>query len=217
MEQMRIKDIIDSASFINLLKVVRSTMGKDAEDHYLLWDDLSEDQLGEMSMDIYYKLYKRYPIEYLKVLHEESLNIIGDISSIIVSRFGANFKSVYDAYFKTPYKPLENYSMHEKRTPNLTNTATTESKIITEGESGEYGFNSSESVPSTTSKTTSTADADENITTTTATGTEDLERAGNIGTLTTQRMMSEEIELRKFDYWNMVYDSISGWMCRGLL
>lgn len=217
MEQMRIKDIIDSASFINLLKVVRSTMGKDVEDHYLLWDELSEDELGELSMDIYYKLYKRYPIEYLKALHEESQNIIVDVSSIIVSRFGANFKSVYDAYFKTDYKPLENYSMHEKRTPNLTNTATTESKIITEGESGEYGFNSSESVPSTTSKTTSTADADENITTTTATGTEDLERAGNIGTLTTQRMMGEEIELRKFDYWNMVYDSISGWMCRGLL
>ncbi len=96
------------------------------------------------------------------------------------------------------YAPLDNYNMTETRTPNLTETTQTKSNVRTSGSNKVYGFNSSTAVPATESQAdtvTQGADAD-NQSKRTNTGTEKLERSGNIGVTTSQQMALSELSLR---------------------
>ena len=116
------------------------------------------------------------------------------LTSIIYQRFANKWKKIYDALM-TEYNPLENYSMEEERTPDLTfeDTATEKSDVNTKRETSatnKYkGFNSSD--PVTINKTDGTEDVttsgsalnNETKKTTTHTGTETLTRAGNIGVI----------------------------------
>lgn len=96
------------------------------------------------------------------------------------------------------YAPLDNYNMTETRTPNLTETTQTKSNVQTKGSNKVYGFNSSTAVPATESQAdTVTQGADSaNQSTRTNTGTEKLERSGNIGVTTSQQMALSELSLR---------------------
>ena len=146
----------------------------------------------------------------------DKLNIIGYLWSnngfgyLIYQRFGAKWKSIYDA-FTTAYKPLENYSMKEKRTPNITKTTNGTGTTTTDSETGIYGFNSTASNPS------GTIDGNQTDTITNRTeaetGTEDLERSGNIGVTTSQQMLQSEIEVRKYDFYKQIYEDIDSILC----
>lgn len=96
------------------------------------------------------------------------------------------------------YSPLENYNMEEKRTPDLTETTQAKSNVRTSGSNKVYGFNSSTAVPATDSQTdTVTQGADTaNQSKRTTTGTDTIERSGNIGTMTSQQMLLSELDLR---------------------
>ena len=134
-------------------------------------------------------------------------NAIGDM---IYQRFGQKWKSIYDA-FTTTYKPLENYSMKEKRTPNITKTTNGTGTTATDSTTGIYGFNSSDSNPS------GTIDGNQTDTITnrteSETGTEDLERSGNIGVTTSQQMLESEIKLRQYDFYKGIYEDIDSILC----
>ena len=68
------------------------------------------------------------------------------VANICYNRFGVKWKKIYDALL-TEYNPLENYSMEETRTPNLTdsdteNVGTNISGTRTTNASSKYkGFN----------------------------------------------------------------------------
>ena len=112
----------------------------------------------------------------------------------------------------------------ETETPNLTTTATGENN----SSGGLYGFNSAESVPSDTTQgtnkntNTQTGTVNTNTSDTTAsTRTDDLteksihtfERSGNIGVTTSQQMIESELELRKKQFYSIVYKDIVNHLC----
>lgn len=123
------------------------------------------------------------------------------IGNILYQRFGEKWKRIYDAMMST-YNPINNYDMEETRTPNLSTgvTANAESKT------GVFGFNG------TSAKDSATNDGNSSSTTT-LTGTDTLTRKGNIGVTTTQQMITQELELRKHDFYRMIYMDIDSILC----
>lgn len=146
------------------------------------------------------------------------------LASLVYNRFGEKWKKIYDALM-TEYNPLENYSMEEERTPDLSfeDTENVNTDVTSEREthaSNSYkGFNAD--VPALLNKT----DGDETNTTTgasannethkvsTHTGTETLTRAGNIGVTTSQQMLESEFKVRQYDFYKMMYNDIDGVLC----
>lgn len=140
------------------------------------------------------------------------------IVTAVMSRFSSNWKAVQDAYFLTAYSPLENYDMEEQRKPNLNEkvTSKTDFKSHNETKTSVYGFNSTTPVEaSEASSDTSGAQADNQTSIEKKnTGSETLTRHGNIGVTTSQQMLQSEIDLRKFDFWEMVFRDIDRLICQ---
>lgn len=146
------------------------------------------------------------------------------VATICYNRFGVKWKRIYSALL-TEYNPLENYSMKETRTPNLTdsdteNVGTSISSNRSTTASSKYkGFNANEPVTITKtdgtedSTTTGTKLANETTRTSTHTGTEKLERAGNIGVTTSQQMLESEFKVRQFDFYKELFNDIDSIMC----
>ena len=119
------------------------------------------------------------------------------LMKIFWTHYGDNIERIRTV-LTAQYAPLDNYNMTETRTPNLTETTQTKSNVQTKGSNKVYGFNSSTAVPATESQAdTVTQGADSaNQSTRTNTGTETLERSGNIGVTTSQQMLLSELDLR---------------------
>lgn len=119
------------------------------------------------------------------------------LMEIFWTHYGDNIERIRDV-LTAQYAPLENYNMSETRTPDLTETTQTKSNVRTSGSNKVYGFNSSTAVPATESQAdTVTQGADTaNQSKRTNTGTEKLERSGNIGVTTSQQMLLSELDLR---------------------
>lgn len=119
------------------------------------------------------------------------------LMEIFWTHYGDNIEKIRTA-LTTQYAPLDNYNMTETRTPNLTETTQTKSNVRTSGSNKVYGFNSATAVPATESQAdTVTQGADSaNQSKRTNTGTEKLERSGNIGVTTSQQMLISELDLR---------------------
>lgn len=113
---------------------------------------------------------------------------------------------------------------NDTETPDLTRT----SNGTNDSSGGLYGFNSAESVPSDTTmgKSSSTdkqsgtvSRTGNEITSNTRTDnlTETAEhmftREGNIGVTTSQQMIESEIELRKKQFYNIVFNDIINYVC----
>ena len=146
-------------------------------------------------------------------------NILNSLCRIIHIKYGATWKKLYDV-LSLEYNPIENYKTTEIATPDITRQTdtSTETDITTE-DSGEnaddvYGFNSTIPVPTDYNKNTSTsrvtADADKNAEhrTYTETGTNTIEKHGNIGVTTSQQMIESEIELWKWNFLDTVFSQL---------
>lgn len=132
------------------------------------------------------------------------------ITEILYNRFAFKWKKLWDA-ITTSYKPLENYSMEEVRTPDVTKTTNGKGTTKTDSTTGVFGFNSTESNPSGNIDGEQT---DEVINRTESeTGTETINRSGNIGVTTSQQMLESEFEVRKHDFYKMIYDDIDSILC----
>ena len=147
-----------------------------------------------------------------------------ELEKIIYQRFGVKWKKIHDALM-TEYNPLENYSMEEIRTPDLTTDETQNEKTDitvereTEASNSYKGFNATE--PALINKT----EGDETTTTTGAkadnevskkieqTGTETKTRSGNIGVTTSQQMLESEFKVRQYDFYKSVYADIDSVLC----
>lgn len=169
--------------------------------------------------------------KYISPLTQKLLNhynnvddVNGDITKMIYRRFAIKWKKIFDALM-TQYNPLENYSMLEERTPELTTkeTENVNTEVTTNREtnaSSKYkGFNASDPVTITTTDgkedvTTSGASADnETHRVTENTGKETLTRSGNIGVTTSQQMLESEFKVRQYDFYKMVYNDIDSILC----
>lgn len=159
------------------------------------------------------------------------------LCNIAITRFGDKWDKLYEA-LQIEYEPLENYSMTQTETPNITKkmsvsedfaitdetkTKTDISTSLTGGsETSVYGFNSPASVPSGESDTSSTsrtqgADSDNKSTSTRTqdgytqeqeTGTRTLVRSGNIGVTTSQQMLESEFKVREYDFFLTMFADV---------
>ena len=150
---------------------------------------------------------------YKRLIDAEEDNIISDalseMAKMILQKFALSWDKIYSA-INTNYRPLENYDMEQTETPDITHTKNV--KINTKVQNDVYGFNSSNSVPS--SQTTTDGASLNNEETNKETGTRGLTRHGNIGVTTSQQMLQSEIDLRsKFNFTNHLFDDVDTMLC----
>ena len=162
------------------------------------------------------------------VCDEGDVNI--KIAKYILLKYKVSWINQYNA-LTAEYNPIDNYSMTETETPNLTrsissseNTTQTPNLITSTTNDGStknnyYGFNdssvdgskvNSSSVGSTNS-TTQTGNSKVNISsssTETNSGTRTLTRKGNIGVTTSQQMIESELELRKKQFFDIMIKDV---------
>lgn len=198
---------------------------------------LEQDYFLGFSNDKYLSPLLRKTIGYIKSqspqYNERELfeSAIALLTPQIYQRFGVKWKKLYDALVNSQYNPLNNYDMEEKRTPNLTHTETynnvTDTRtpnLTTSGnansKTGVYGFNGTSAKDSAQNDGTSSESVtgtDTNVktgnTTNTETGTDTLTRKGNIGVTSSQQLIESEWELRKHDFYAMIYKDIDSILC----
>lgn len=157
-------------------------------------------------------------------LNGDIYDVSKQIEKIIFRRFGDKWKRLHDALVQE-YNPLENYSMEEIRTPDLTTDETSNTKTdITVDKDSEVsnsykGFNATD--PSLVSKsegdettTTTGAKADNEVSKKTEeTGSETTTRSGNIGVTTSQQMLESEFKVRQYDFYRQIYSDVDSVLC----
>lgn len=180
---------------------------------YQLYDLGYLDFMSEILNDITYVynleydyLYNHSGEKYITPLFNRLLELYNveaydRLANIINIRYVDNWKKIYNSYFKTDYKPLENYSMIEKE--NQSTDITTTDNV----NNNAYGFDSVNPVGVT-----------QNVTTNNVSGASDdnervLTRSGNIGVTTSQQMLESELELRKYDFFKMMFKDIDKVLC----
>lgn len=134
---------------------------------------------------------------------KDNTTYLTNLAKIILIKFANNWNRIYQAYVTETYEPLENYSMVEDESVN------TEMVVETDGENNVFGFNttSNDGVPSSKSgikQTTSGTDEKNNRHHT---------RSGNIGVTTSQQMLQSELDLRKYDLYEVIMSDIDSVMC----
>lgn len=191
-----------------------------------IWEDFDNELFSEMGMEYYLERHER-PLKVLywhylengAVDFEDSTSIVAfmtHIAKVAYNRFGHNWEAIYEAYFLTQYKPLENYDMEQKRTPDLDYETKTnrdqKTHVDTSGKTKVVPFNASTSTltgeSEGDSETTESKLYNEIIAHTDETGTDTLTRHGNIGVTTSQQMLQSELDLRKLDFQKIIFRDI---------
>ena len=193
-----------------------------------LHDFINSDNVAQLNQDYYLShSADKYISPFVEKLFNDgksATEITSFVTPIIYNRFGEKWKKIYSALM-TEYNPLENYSMVEEKTPDLTieETQNEKSDVKTEREThatNSYkGFNAND--PVVVNKTDGTEDVEtsgakldnEVSKTTTHTGTETLTRSGNIGVTTSQQMLESEFKVRQYDFYNQIYNDIDSVLC----
>ena len=159
--------------------------------------------------DIYYLEHsgdKEISYSYSRYLDLEESEIIASaltyIATNIVTRFKDKWTKEYQALISSSYNPLHNYDMSEETHRNI--------DISNSSYGNVFGFNtsSSDGVPSEKSGTTTEGEAENNYDT--------HERSGNIGVTTTQKLIEEELELRKHNFYDMIMNDIDTSLCNAI-
>ena len=213
MNRLTLKDALET-NFADLLKTIQTDYGTDDESNPLLWSDLDETALANLSADYYFRSRHKILTTMSRMAYDpdDASRYLSAMGMEVCLRFGDQFRRVYDTYFKGTYNPLHNYDMEEKRTPDLSfeTDADQDFKSTTTSKGDEYGFNSTDPVPVSESEATTegTKDYNKNHSKTTHKGSETLTRKGNIGVMSTVDLIEQELRLRKFDYWRWVFETI---------
>lgn len=129
--------------------------------------------------------------------NNEAFNALNKLVDIIYLKFKDKWNRIYDAYIKSTYNALENYSMTEVE-KNNTKIMSTDSQ-----KGGSYGFNSDVSVPVSELTSTSVTEG------TSDNNNRELTRSGNIGVTTSQQMLESELQLRKYNFYEELFKDVN--------
>ena len=156
---------------------------------------------------------------FIRQYERVDIEVLEYFAVLLYNRFGTKWNKIYEA-LSVEYNPLENYSMEETRTPNLTdevkNTGDDKTSVNLDNTTTSYvmGYNTANEKES--GKTTSNGNAANNFSkvdynsthTSKHTGTEHITRTGNIGVTTSQQMLQSEFEVRQYDFYQGIYNDI---------
>ena len=141
--------------------------------------------------------------------------------NIIYNKFNDKWGRLFDVLTEK-YEPLENYNMYEIETPNIKREKTTGTNVDMNvdgsgsNQSNVFGFNTSsdKGVPNAmadgeTSSST-TGDEENNFINVieNENGSKELERNGNIGVTSSQQLLEQELEVRKNNIYNIMYEDL---------
>lgn len=200
---------------------------------------LNEDMADILTSDYY---FQHSGNKTISLLYERILNIysqynedtkyektLNNLANIIYNRFGNNWIKIYNAYFNTDYKPLENYSMIESETEESgteeSGKQATNSNITSASTANNinkfYGFGGNNAVNDsnndTTTTTTDSGSKNDNYTDTNnsveTSRDRTLTRSGNIGVTTSQQMLESELKLRQYDFFNIMMNDVDKILC----
>ena len=129
--------------------------------------------------------------------NNEDFNALNKLADIIYLKFKDKWNRIYDAYIKSTYNALENYSMIEVEKTDTKVTSTDNTK------GGSYGFNSDVSVPVNDSNSTSVVEGNGED------NKRELTRSGNIGATTSQQMLESELQLRKYNFYEELFKDVN--------
>lgn len=196
MKMNQINDFLDSG--IGIIQTIQTNYSS-----YFTW--LTSNDAETLDMEYYLNHSgDNYisPITY-KLYENDETTYLSKLASIIKLKFGDKWNKLYKAFFVEEYNPIENYSMVEDENVN------TDIENKSNGSNNVFAFNteSVDGVPDGTNAITSTTKGKFND------NHRQLKRSGNIGTTTTQTMLFSEIELRQWDFYNMIMDDIDSIMC----
>lgn len=165
---------------------------------------LSDDEATDLNMYYYFghsaqkeitPLYNTLLSKYTK---SEAIQKLADI---IYTKFNKNWDRLYESY-TLDYNPIHNYNMDDeiknasKITSNSSNNAST------------YGFNDDtgpQPVNDNSYSTTTEGLLDDNKTV--------QHKEGNIGVTTSQKMLSDELKLRKWNFFEYIIKDIDSILC----
>ena len=162
------------------------------------------------------------------ICDEGDVNI--KIAKYILLKYKVSWISQYNA-LTAEYNPIDNYSMTETETPNLTRSVSTsenstQTPNLTTSTTNDgstknnyYGFNDSSadgskvnsSIVGSTNSTSQTGNSkvdSSSSTTETNSGSRTLTRKGNIGVTTSQQMIESELELRKKQFFDIMVKDV---------
>lgn len=212
-DALRMKDIAGFSADVSLFTTIQTNGG--------LWADIDATDLQTLAEEYYVHSSNKLLSPICRKWVNDAVDLtafINKIAGALIMRFGKNWTDIWNAYFVAQYNPLENYSMEEKETPYLIDATTinTETDLTNTQKNKVYGFNSASPVGDSESEVTTKGDKTKNETksTTSHTGNRTLVRAGNIGVTTSQQMLQSELDLRRLDYWEMVFKDIDRLLCR---
>lgn len=140
--------------------------------------------------------------------------VLTNIAKIITNRYVDNWKKIYDAYFNTQYKPLENYSMIESEQSNSKDATNTDLETINNGTSDNnaFGFNTTSQdgvkYGKTINDNTQSLKGSKDNNYVDKTYDKTLTRSGNIGVTTSQQMLESELNLRRYDFTQQVFKDV---------
>lgn len=165
------------------------------------------------------------------LISESIADIPEKIAKICIKIYGENWRKLWESY-SIDYKPLENFEITEELMATEDTTENSDSdnnisygKIISRDTTTEnstdnavYAFNSSSENPSDKTTDTGAVNSGENTTgtdtsTATTTGTSTaikehtINRHGNTGT-TKQELLSRELEIRQWQFFDIVFKNI---------
>lgn len=140
------------------------------------------------------------------------------IAGLIADKYRVSWKMLWNSLqMENAYVPYENYDMNEtfhKTTNDVDHTGgqdTTTHGKTTDTDLYHYGFNSTEKQPSgaESMRDGGTTAVDRSSDSTRNIGEDStLHRHGNIGVTTNQQMIESEIELRKKNFFDIVYSDV---------
>lgn len=149
---------------------------------------------------------------------ELPIDVIKLLANMISDKYRIGWQMLWQSLQnESAYVPYENYDMHEESHKTSTGADTANGADNTNhGKTSDtnlyhYGFNSTDKQPSgaeTTSEGGSTNVAHNNSETHNSEENGTLHRHGNIGVTTNQQMIESEIELRKKNFFEIVYSDV---------
>lgn len=154
------------------------------------------------------------------------------LAGIIWNKYHEKWERIHNVLTMN-YNPLENYNMVEHETSSSeghqsassSGTSHTESADETDNKTtnSAYGFNSVTAVKTDESESKTTSDIDSTNTSSGSSsssnddsGERELTRSGNIGITTSQMMAESEIQLRKNNFYDMVFTDVDTILTSGV-
>lgn len=192
----QINDFIESG--IGIIQTIQQNYSSTFE-----WLDSTNAEILDMDYYLNHSGEKYISPITAKLYEHDDSTYLTKLASLIVLKYSDKWNKLYKAFFEDEYNPIENYSMVEEENANtsITNSTT--------GKNNIYGFNttSEDGVPQDNSsvESTTSGDFDDNH--------RKLTRSGNIGVTTSQQMLQSEIDLRQWNFYNMIMNDIDDVMC----